>query len=727
MNPRSRNRVTRTDLHRVLVVAAVAGLVASITDLQPTGARAVDRPLVALATAVVVWAGATTPWWILAAVGVVATASAGSFGPLSLALLATAIAAWIGSGHRNLPWLRSISAAGTVMAFSLSTLHGFFGLTAALGCTSAAVIVVAGTRRTSRPQRRIIARIALATCGLAAFAVVAFALAAQASRSALLDGNRLARAGLSALNDGDTTAAATELEAAAAAFRSADDTLSAPWVQPVRLLPVVAQHRNAVEDLSSVAADALENAAVALRQIDPETVRVIDGHIDLEAVRALEQPFSALHDAIADLDHVVGRHRSSWLVRPAQRELGELQRELEQNRFRAENARLAVQIAPRMLGADAPRTYFVAFTTPAEARGVSGFMGNWAELTIDDGTIEMTRFGRSSDLTFGGDATTRRLDGPDELLAHWGRFGLATGPAGTTDLQVWTNLTMVPDFPTFAQAVQQLSPQSDGPTVDGVFLLDPQAIAALLRFTGPITIDGVDQPISADNAANFILRDQYLLDDNDERVDLLDSIARAAVDGLLSSALPPPADLANVFAPLAAEGRFLAWSSVGDEQELLRRVRLDGTFPQLDGADGVSVTVDNAGPNKIDAYLDLDVDYVVADNVVTVTLTNGAPRDGLPAYVIGNGSDRPLGTNRMWLSVYTGRPMSAVTINGTPSSMQTTAVFGWNVASRFIDIPPGSTVVVRLTVDGRVANPTAPIVRRVQPLVNPTDYAIISD
>ena len=37
---------------------------------------------------------------------------------------------------------------------------------------------------------------------------------------------------------------------------------------------------------------------------------------------------------------------------------------------------------------------------------------------------------------------------------------------------------MAPDFPTVAQVISQLYPQSGGRPVDGVFVLDPQAIAA---------------------------------------------------------------------------------------------------------------------------------------------------------------------------------------------------------------------------------------------------------
>ena len=56
-----------------------------------------------------------------------------------------------------------------------------------------------------------------------------------------------------------------------------------------------------------------------------------------------------------------------------------------------------------MLGANGKRVYFIAFTTPTEARGSGGFMGNWAEVTFDKGHISVTGFGRTVDLIVNGD------------------------------------------------------------------------------------------------------------------------------------------------------------------------------------------------------------------------------------------------------------------------------------------------------------------------------------
>ena len=157
---------------------------------------------------------------------------------------------------------------------------------------------------------------------------------------------------------------------------------------------------------------------------------------------------------------------------------------------------------------------------------------------------------------------------------------------------------------------------------------------------------------------------------------------------------------------------------------MLTRVKMAGVFPQLNGGDGVAVTVDNGSGNKIDAYLEMTVEHVVAgqsadgvrQSTVTVTLTNTAPASGLPPYVIGNLVGLPDGTNRTWLSVYTALPMVGVQVDGVPDGMETSQVFGWNVSSRFVNVPPGGTVTLTLTLQGTLANPDEPLATRVQAL-----------
>src|SRR6202035_2533486 len=72
------------------------------------------------------------------------------------------------------------------------------------------------------------------------------------------------------------------------------------------------------------------------------------------------------------------------------------------------------------------------------------------------------------------------------------------------------DVTYSPDFPTVGKVISQMYPQAGGDQIDGVLALDPDALSALLRFTGPINVAGLPTPLTAANAADVLLRQQYL-------------------------------------------------------------------------------------------------------------------------------------------------------------------------------------------------------------------------
>jgi hypothetical protein len=169
----------------------------------------------------------------------------------------------------------------------------------------------------------------------------------------------------------------------------------------------------------------------------------------------------------------------------------------------------ALDVAPAVLGAEGERVYFVMFTTPAEARGQGGFMGNYAEITIDQGRIEMTEFGSDEDLNAAGERPRRLVDAPEDWLARYGPFGFAMGPDKVVGEVPWKNITMSPNFPATAQVVAELYPQSGGREIDGVISLDVFALEQLVGLVGPLEIDGAPEPLTADNTSQFLLFDQY--------------------------------------------------------------------------------------------------------------------------------------------------------------------------------------------------------------------------
>jgi Protein of unknown function (DUF4012) len=713
----------------VAIIAGVAGLSATFAGLHPTGSTVIDVMLVAAAAAAVTWAAATAPWWtVLSACGIAAALADGVLW-MAVGLLGALIVFFVGLNERSMPWGRSVAALAATQVFAHSRETSVFGVSALVALVALSVVFVLGVQRRSRSVRK---RVVLWSGGALAAGVLAMAgmaIAGLAARAPLEEGNRQARAGLSALNAGDIPAAAAAFESAADAFAKADGDLSAPWAQPSRLLPMLAQNRDALTGLANHGATSLRLAAGALAGIDTSTLRVVNGQIDLDAVRALVQPFTDLRTAIDNLGSTIADVRSPWLVAPLQDRLVTLGDDVAKNAARADNALLAASIAPDMLGGNGVRHYFVAFASPSEARGLGGFMGNWAELTIDNGHITMSNFGRAADLSSGGaDPGGRKITGPAEFIEHWGRFGFVDPVDGTTGVVPFSNVTMPPDFPSVAQVIAELYPQSGGRQVDGVFYLDPEAMAKLVGITGPLAVDGVAEPITAANFVEFINKEQYLITAKDQRVELLDGIAHAVVAKLFATTLPPPAELARLFGPLARQDRLMGWSAIAAEEDLFQRVGMGGVFPQLNGADGVAVTVDNASASKIDTYLAMDVKYDAVrgsggntTGTATITLTNNAPASGLPAYVIGNVLNLPEGTNHMFLTVYTALAVTGATLDGETIGLEFSKTLGWESAATFLDIAPAQSRVLTVNVQGTLPPGPYRFVTRVQPFaVNQT-------
>jgi hypothetical protein len=731
-------RRNRLDERTALAIAAASGIAASVAGARPTGSTAVDVVIVGCAVAFVTWAAATAPWWAVAAAAAVAAIIAVDALLTTVAALAFVAGLWIGVRRRDLGALRAIVVAVALNVLIRSELDDAFGVSALIGVAVAVVIAVVGLRRRRRRVRRIGWSIVAAVGVTAGVAVIAFGVSAATARARLLDGNRRAQEGIAALGDGDFELAAEQFAAAAAAFEGADEDLSRPWVRAAALVPVVAQHGEAIEELAARAATSSRDVAAALADVDPERLRLTDGRIDLAAFETFTAPLTVVQRTLTELRTTIDDVDSPWLIEPIGGRLGALARDLLDNEESLDNAITATELVPEMLGRDGPRRYLIAFTTPAEARGLGGFMGNFADFVADSGQLTMTRFGRTTELNLGGENPLgRAVTAPQEWLDQWGRYGFVTGTSGTTSSVPWSNVTMSPHFPSTATVMAELYPQSGGARIDGVFAMDPYVLAAFVELTGPIDVPSTGASLDADTLVPFLLAEQYTIDDGAGRVDLLEDVARSTLDRVLGGSLPAPTELAAVLGSLARQGRLVAWSPDPGEQALFERVGMSGGLPDLDGGDGVAVVVNNAAANKMDVYLERDVRYRATVDAVTgettgtllVTLTNSAPSVGLPDVVIGNAVGDPSGTSRELVSIYTALPVVSASLDGSPLPIETGREHGWVTSRAAVTIPSAGSRTIELEVAGSLdVRDGYSLATRPQPLVAPErhDIAVVS-
>lgn len=724
-----RNAITRRDLPVVSALAVAAGVGAAFAGCRPTGQPGFDAVLTGLVAGFTVWLGASASWWSLCAAGfftaIVAGTTVGAVG----AVLTTMIGMYLGSRRRHLAWARSLGVAIVVQVLFRLHVNPFFGFSALIA--GSVLVFLWGlciTRRRHVVRRRV--RFGVYVFGgLIVGALVLFAGRVAFVGSDLEQGYQGVLDGLSQLQGGDAHAAAQTLHAAADRLSAVGSAADSPWTQPARLVPVMAQHRNALADVVTEAGSAAEAAATALDMVDLDSLTVDQGLIDVTAIAQLADPLAELYDAVEQLRVALDDADSPWLIAPAAERLHRYQSRAGQAAIQARASAAAARVGPEMLGASERRTYLIGFVSPAEARGAIGMMGNYAVITIDRGLISRTEFGRTNEL--GNEVAAAGgvpVEVPDDFANRYGRYGIDAQSRATRSM--WSNATMSPDVPTVASLMAQLWAGTGHEPVDGVFLIDPAGLAALLRATGPIEVEGLDRPLDAATVERFLYVDQYQAD-TPERSDLLEKVATATLDAVLAGQLPAPQQLARVLGPAATSGDLVGWAGRPEEQELMRLIGMDGGFPEFDGNDGLAVVTNNASANKIDSFLqrsfayDADVRDGMVHATLTINLRNNAPEAGYPSYVIGSEFlELPPGTNRTLLSVYSPLIRASATLDGEPLAMNNGTEFGSNVYTVQLDLEPGGTRTIVIELTGQVGSDPYALVVRPQPMAAADTWSI---
>ena len=728
-----RNTITRDDMPMMAAVTAAGALAAVFAGCRPTGNLLGDIVCTGGITALTVWMAATASWWALTLAGVatVALATGGLVSTLC-GLGGAALGLWLGDRRASLPAVRCASAALTVQGLLHLQLHPFFGASALLSGGVMLFLIGVGVQRRRRAARVRILKGTLIGTAVAVVALGVLGASAASARDDLQVGYQGLLDGLDQLRDGDAVAAAATLHETAAHLREAQGSLDAVWTQPARLVPIAAQHQQALAVLVEQAAASAEAAADALDVVDFDALTIDGGVIDVGALSVLAEPLGRLEHAVVGLQGAMRSQDSPWLVAPLADRLRRYQHRADDAAQQAGTIRAAAAIGPALLGADEPRRYLIGFASPAEARGTVGVMGNYAVISIDNGAITRSEFGRINDLTDELALTEFSLRASEEFHRQYAAYGAGANDRSPASSRFISNVTMTPDMPTLGPLFAQLWEAAGHRPVDGVIILDPTALAGLLEATGPVTVRGLDTPLSSATVEQFLLLDQYLLD-TPERRDLLEDVADATLDAVLGGALPAPQHLAKALGPAAAEGHLLMWSSVPDEQQLMARLGIDGALPSVDGRDGFAVVNNNATANKIDSFLERTVTYQAGHRsdtgevtaTMTVSLTNTAPPTGYPDYVIDSEFlDLPPGTNRTLLTVFSPLEQLGATLDGTQVGLSGQRELGWNAYTLELDLPPGATRTVVIQLSGNIGEGPYELVVRPQPLARDDQVTI---
>ena len=316
------------------------------------------------------------------------------------------------------------------------------------------------------------------------------------------------------------------------------------------------------------------------------------------------------------------------LVGPLADARNQLADQLAEARSTLDDAAAGAAAGLRLL--DGPRRYLLVAANNAEMRAGSGMWLTGGVLSTAGGRLDLGDMAPMYETTGGLDGLVPIQDA--DLAARWGD----RHPEGD-----WRRLMFSPRMPASAAlGVEMWKAGGQGP-VDGVIVVDPVALAAVVRATGPVQVGG--RTITADDVVPELLQGQYeRFDGNDQtsdRRDALEAVAGAAFQALDAGEWSPT-ELATELGKAVAGRHLLAYSTDAVEQ---RGWVAAGAAGEL-RADSVLVSVLNRGINKLDPYLRTGANFetrpVGDDTEVTVrlSLANQTP-EGLPQYVTGPAAD----------------------------------------------------------------------------------------
>jgi len=342
----------------------------------------------------------------------------------------------------------------------------------------------------------------------------------------------------------------------------------------------------------------------------------------------------------------------------------------------------------------------------AIANGMAEFLDGSSYLLAGANNAEM-RIGSGMFLSIGRFET---LDGEFDLpgLTPSSEFAPITGaPIVDPDMaRMWGFTSLSSDFRGLGYSArfdEHLGPQalelweaSTGEKLDGVLMVDPFVLDALLGVIGDVEVDG--RAFRQGEALDYLVRGQYAVfnsDEVEERQDLLSILAAAVVEKLGSSSWDP-IELLRQLEPVANSRHIMAYSIDPVQQAAWEAMGITGSL----SGEQTAVFLLNHGGSKLDTVMEIDVDATTARVGSTTTVsydilvTNNASA-GLPEYVIGPWESLDLPR----AGTYLGRV--AVYAPGTATDLG----FGYGVrsdaagsdgpvevvASEFIELGPGQT------------------------------------
>jgi hypothetical protein len=320
-------------------------------------------------------------------------------------------------------------------------------------------------------------------------------------------------------------------------------------------------------------------------------------------------------------------------------------------------------IFPRLVGASSygPQTYLLLLQNEDELRATGGFITSAGTFVVKDGDI--LNFVIEDSYAF------------DDPTRHY--------PSAPWQLQQYMELPTVllrdanwsPDFPTSAAQAEYLYALTRFHGADGVVAIDQYAVKSLLTVLGPVQVEAVSYPITAENVVAFMRQAKGQAEASGEnRKSFMNELGGAILDKIKTSKDIPWMNLVKVLqADLNAHHMLLQFDDTGMAAMLAER-GWDGAL-RSDEGDFLMVVDSNVGFNKVNAVVEESLTYdvdlsdpVAPKGTLTVLQTNHATQ-GVPCKQFDmhyQGSYENLVNRCYWDYLRVYKPLGTQYLEGTP-------------------------------------------------------------
>jgi len=503
------------------------------------------------------------------------------------------------------------------------------------------------------------------------------------------------------LLDRDVPGAQRALGRAQSDTASARSSLTGVQWSLLRPLPVVGDDVDAAQRLvvtvDDVTQGALPAVVTALSDIDPRTVGLKNGRVQLAPLRRASGQLDLAANQLTTADRRAAAIETRGLTSALAMKVTQSQELLHSTASLARRISVAGRLLPDMLGQRGTRNYLVLAQNSAEQRSLGGIPGAFVLIRAQDGRLSLVKQATAGDLgTF--DPTVLPLSSAEKAL-----YGVTLGtyPADVTD---------TPDFPRAAQLIKAMWERREGGRVDGVASLDPYALQLLIGATGPVQTQA--GTLTGTNAARRLLVDVYKdVPDPQRQNEVFAQAARQVFDRVRIFGGDPRA-LTTALTEGVDQGRVMVWSARPAEQSVLASTALGRTLrASAQSQPAVGVYLHDRTQSKMSTYQRVGVQVTPArcgttsQATVSVRIRSAAPRDrDLPLSVTGDGTRVRKGNMLTQLVVYApdGWTIRGVEASDGRRDLTTFQHEGLWAGTRDFELAPGQEKTLTVRMGGSV-------------------------